>query len=162
MGFGFGLLSCAHDEDDRQCRDPAYRRLGHGWPDRCRHPLQCRFSHRHAQKTQARKCASRSTAAEGLSNPVQQRFIPLCARSMPVSLCASTLSGNPYWAPMAAHPLQTVEIKDLFPAAGDQTPARVQALLGRAPEHPVPTRISAENRPVLPQKSASGTGESSG
>ena len=57
-----------------------------------------------------------------------------------------TLIGPP-WPP---NPLQTVEIKDLFPAAGDQTPARVQALLGRAPEHPVPTRISAENRPVLP------------
>ncbi len=40
--------------------------------------------------------------------------------------------GNPYWPPWLPNPLQPVEIKDVFPAAGDQTPARVQALLGRA------------------------------
>ena len=52
--------------------------------------------------------------------------------------------GNPYWVPWLPNPRQPVEMKDVFPAAPDQTPAPVLARLARGSEHPVLTRISAE------------------
>jgi hypothetical protein len=48
--------------------------------------------------------------------------------------------------------LQPVEMKDVFRAAGDQTPAELRLSWGE----PIRTRISAENRPVLPCGNLSG------
>ncbi len=96
------------------------------------------------------------TAAEGLLYPVEQHFIPLCARRVPVSVCPSTRSGT-LIGPRADNLLQPVKRKHVFRAAGDQTPAPVQALLGRAlPAIPSPPGFRPQNRPVLPCGNLSG------
>ena len=134
----------------------------HGWPDRCQHPLQCRFPRRHAAKTKSQTCAPRRLRLRGFSIQLSSA-LSLYVLGGCQSRSALPPSREPLLGPGLHNLLQPVERKDVFRAAGDQTPAPVQALLGRAlPAIPFPPGFRPKIGPFYPVEIFPGTRESSG